>query len=512
MMDNLLKMEVEMIRPLKPAKQLEMQLEKHRHKSIRDLGRALVKMGVFFFITFSAGSNGFSSEKGSKITSSSQSEKSAPEQHWANHHSDHKVASAQSVDLPKQQTFSGRGFSVRVVFNKNPSTSADILWETDSDDLKGKTLYFDTVDRGLSLSKYRNSVSPTKITKYGFVRDIYSAVVELKNLTPSTEYFFVIYDSEVGAVSKRYSFYTTAATSDTPLYIVAGGDSRNNREVRRRSNLLVKKLAPDVVFFGGDFTNLGQIPQWRGWFEDWEVSFSAEGRITPIVVARGNHEYSNATLESLFNTREDVYYHITFHDDLLSLLVLNSEISVAGDQLEWLKKVIPTTTDYRWSMAMYHKPMRPHARNKSEAWHLSRYWAPLFHAHLLDLAVESDTHLMKVTWPIRPSKDGDQGFVRDDKEGTVFVGEGSWGAPLRRANNIKDWTRAAASINQFKWMKVTSKTMTVRTVETDNAAVVGRVSRHAFDRFEKPRGLRVYSGDGGEVRLSVRKKLSLDSR
>ena len=69
--------------------------------------------------------------------------------------------------------------------------------------------------------------------------------------------------------------------------------------------------------------------------------------------------------------------------------------------------------------------------------------------------MESDAHLVKSTWPIRPSTDADneEGFIRDDKNGTVYVGEGCWGAPLRGADDNKSWTRDSDSFNIVDHLK-----------------------------------------------------------
>ena len=45
-------------------------------------------------------------------------------------------------------------------------------------------------------------------------------------------------------------------------------------------------------------------------------------------------------------------------------------------------------------------------------------------------------------------------FKRDDEGGTMYVGEGSWGAEPRVNNDDKPWTIASASLNQIKWVHV----------------------------------------------------------
>jgi hypothetical protein len=62
----------------------------------------------------------------------------------------------------------------------------------------------------------------------------------------------------------------------------------------------------------------------------------------------------------------------------------------------------------------------------------------------------------KITYPIKPdsSDQAYMGFVRDDEKGTMFIGEGSWGAMPRENNDDKPWTLTSGSFNQIKWIHV----------------------------------------------------------
>src|SRR5690606_23028895 len=112
---------------------------------------------------------------------------------------------------------------------------------------------------------------------------------------------------------------------------------RNHRSVRRNANKLVAKLKPHFVMFGGDMTNLGLSIQWIDWFEDWQLTFGADGRVTPVAVTRGNHEISNSIIELLFYTKKGVYYAFTVGTDLLRVYTLNSEAAIGGSQTDWLE-------------------------------------------------------------------------------------------------------------------------------------------------------------------------------
>ncbi|GAJ07683.1 unnamed protein product, partial [marine sediment metagenome] len=62
----------------------------------------------------------------------------------------------------------------------------------------------------------------------------------------------------------------------------------------------------------------------------------------------------------------------------------------------------------------------------------------------------------KITYPLKPSDEAgsELGFIRDDEKGTMFIGEGSWGAHPRVTDDDKSWTLQSGSFNQLKWIHV----------------------------------------------------------
>ena len=148
-------------------------------------------------------------------------------------------------------------------------------------------------------------VLPLKLERPPRVRGMNNYFVRLRNLQPSTTYYFVIQDSE--GCSKRMSFKTAPDNPYERLSIIAGGDSRNYREARQNANKIVAKLRPHCVMFGGDMTGADSDEQWKMWMDDWQLTIARDGRITPIIVTRGNHEQDNRSLVNLFdvNNRKD---------------------------------------------------------------------------------------------------------------------------------------------------------------------------------------------------------------
>ena len=381
----------------------------------------------------------------------------------------------------------------RCMWREAPSTSMVLAWNQVSGD--NPVVYYDVIDGGAVVTNYRYIHRPDRNVRSKGMNNHFA---RLTGLQPNTVYYFVILDSE--GLSSRMSFKTTSDDPHQRLSIIAGGDSRNYRDARRNANKLVGKLRPDCVLFGGDMTGGDVAKQWKGWFDDWQYTMGSDGRLVPIITTRGNHEYSNQTLIDLFDVpSKHVYYNLTLGGDLLQVYTLNSLIACGGDQKAWLKRELENSRHIRWKVAQYHFAIRPHTRRKRERNNQLLHWATLFYQHNMNLVVESDAHVVKATHPIRPSRErgSDEGFIRDDEKGTVYIGEGCWGAPLRQGDDQKSWTRYSGSFNQFKWIFVSYDNIEVRTVRTDNADQVGEVDHNNV--FFPPTGLDVYRHNGEEV-------------
>ncbi|TCP22097.1 putative secreted protein (Por secretion system target) [Tenacibaculum skagerrakense] len=380
----------------------------------------------------------------------------------------------------------------RLTLRGNPSTSIVIGWNQISG--SNARVYYGTTDYGTNYNSYPNSAAPNRTSSY---KGMNNTFVRLTGLQPNTAYYFVINDSE--GTSNRF-WFKTAPSDKSRLSFIAGGDSRNNRTPRRNANLLVSKLKPHAVMFGGDMTDNDTNSQWQTWFNDWQLTIASDGRMFPIIAARGNHEGSNNSIYNLFDTpSSNIYYAITFGNNLVRTYTLNTEISISGNQTTWLRNDLSANSSATWKIAQYHKPMRPHVSYKSEGNSQYSNWAQTFYDNKVQLVVECDAHTVKTTWPVRPStgSGSDEGFVRDDSNGTVYVGEGCWGAPLRSNSDNKNWTRNSGSFNQFKWIFIDENKIETRTIQVDNASNVGEVSN--TNVFEIPSNLDVWNPSNGSV-------------
>ncbi|MGI9526197.1 MAG: metallophosphoesterase family protein, partial [Weeksellaceae bacterium] len=267
------------------------------------------------------------------------------------------------------------------------------------------------------------------------------------------------------------------------------------REPRQKANLLVSKLKPHAVLFGGDMTNRDTDKEWQEWMDDWQLTIAPDGRMFPIVAARGNHENASVIYELFDTPNKDSYFALTFGDDLYRFYTLNTLISVGGTQKNWLEKDLKENQHATWRAAQYHFPMRPHTSRKFENIFVYNAWANVFYNQNVSLVVECDSHTVKTTYPIKPSSgytDND-GFVRDNIKGTVYTGEGCWGAPLRDNNDDKAWTQASGKFNQFKLIFVDEDKIELRTIKVDNAKEVAENPNNNI--FNLPTNLQVWQMD-----------------
>ena len=387
----------------------------------------------------------------------------------------------------------------RCMWRNDPATTMTIGWNQISGN--SPTLYYDIYEHGSNTPAYAWSQNPDRAVK---AKGMDNRFVRLRGLQPNTVYYFIIVDSE--GVSEPMSFRTAPDHPYERLSIIAGGDSRNHRTGRKNANKLVSKLRPHCVMFGGDMTGSDKAREWKYWFDDWQYTVGEDGRLTPLIVARGNHEYSNASIVDLFDVENSkVYYALNLGGNLLRVYTLNSLIASGGDQGAWLKQDLARSENMTWKFAQYHFAIRPHTRAKREQNGQYKNWGIPFHEYGVDMVVESDAHTVKTTWPIRPTTEpgNEMGFIRDDQTGTVYIGEGCWGAPLRRNNDDKKWTRNSGSFNQFKWIFVSENNIEIRTVETNNADMVGSVD--PYDVFTPPANLKIWNPSNGPV-LYIDKK------
>jgi len=373
----------------------------------------------------------------------------------------------------------------RLIWDANPASQATIGFSP-----SGSTNHH--VKYGLSTSESiwkKKNVS----NQQTFGRSLKSEFVTLTGLPANSPvYYRVCDDSGCG----ERLWFKTAPTDNSPYTVVAGGDTRTGWTTRRKGNQLIAKIRPLFIMHGGDYTNSNSASEMSTYLNDWQLTFSDDlidglnyKRIYPFVATHGNHEDDNYdTLCEVFGVDYDQNGKCDAKDTygafnvspLLRVYTLNSQFknsgwsSYASTMNNWLKNDLSSRGgSVQWRLAQYHKPMYPHYSGKRDNTILYSWWAQDFYNHAMNLVVESDTHINKITQALKPSGNS---YSTTTSGGTVFVGEGSWGAPARSANNPKSWTIDLASIQQFKVLSVTNNNIEVKTAQFDSSA--GKITRN----------------------------------
>jgi hypothetical protein len=240
----------------------------------------------------------------------------------------------------------------------------------------------------------------------------------------------VVMESD-GHKSPEFHFYTAPA-EDVPVSILFGGDSRSGWEERKQMNRFMARIVeeqsnaarPPVVALahGGDFIHDGRkLREWSRWLSDHELTVGPTGRLLPIIVARGNHDVGLQFNEVFDFPEKDANYYALDLTPAVRWVTLNTQVSTAGDQRNWLdKELAKSRPTHRWLAGQYHIPAFPAVKVPSGA---LISWVPLFEKYNVDLVCEADGHCFKRTAPLRDYK--------IDPTGVVYVGEGGLGVGQR---------------------------------------------------------------------------------
>ena len=338
----------------------------------------------------------------------------------------------------------------RVTWTENPAKHAIISWTSTQLGKENYVLYDTLTGLNSQKSLQTKSVKDGKISMREMdytegVPEGYFHHAELFNLMPSTTYYFKFCTD--GICSDEFNFLT-APVQDIAFSIISGGDSRLGGEKpryagrtphveRQEMNRIIASLTeedPSVLAFahGGDYCTTADWRHLYWWFEDHELTITKDKRILPLIIARGNHEHEIGFLENFWlgeisNENSDGYFFMTQLSPSAALITLNTETSMAGNQLEFLEETLEESRqDFKWMFTQYHKPAYPAVKDydREDFYHVRRYWVPLFEQYKISMAWESDGHSLKKTSPLLDGK--------VNPEGIIYVGEGGLGVPQRK--------------------------------------------------------------------------------
>lgn len=352
---------------------------------------------------------------------------------------DSSAATGEEVGTPAERA-SRPLMHVRVLWMHDPATQAVISWSTlaaGSD----HCVYVDTEPRHGDLQAYADRMPVTRSGRYTTVSDdegtppaFYHHAL-LDQLQPATTYYFVVASDD--HVSQEYHF-VTAPADDRPVKLLFGGDSRRPPSLpaahadRRAVNRMIAKMVEEdpqilALFHGGDYCTRAEWRFMTDWLSDHELTVTHTGRILPIIPARGNHDRDVVFEEMFFwPGRAHDYYYTTEISGRVVLLTLNTEISKAGDQRNWLEDQLRQQRGDgdKWIVVQYHVPAYGSVKSYRQGEAQRRHWVPLFEQFQVDLVCEADHHSLKRTLPIRDGR-------HDPQDGITYIGDGGLGVPQR---------------------------------------------------------------------------------
>ena len=270
---------------------------------------------------------------------------------------------------------------------------------------------------------------------------------DLEGLKPGTRYEFKI--ARWGNSIGRWEFETAPATFSEGMTFVTGGDMYGTRAWMDAMNQRAGQEDPLFALLGGDlaYANGTKGDRWIDWLDSWQkLGVAPDGRVIPMIVAIGNHEVKGYQYRptdapgrgdapfyySLFLGKgEGAQFTVDFGDYLSVIGVDSGHTANVAAQTQWLGRVLGNRLDFPRQFVCYHRPAWG-TGVKDDATDIRREWSPLFEQFKVDCVFENDHHTYKRTHPIVGGK-------RNDKDGVIYLGDGSWGVKTRSIP--KDWEK-----------------------------------------------------------------------
>jgi hypothetical protein len=337
-----------------------------------------------------------------------------------------------------------------LTWQRDPTTTMTIQWVG---------TVGETVDTKISYSTVKNidwQSQPTTPKPYA-TTDLKVFRAELTNLTPDTDYQF-----KIGKLSPIYRFRTMPSKSTKTIQFVSGGDCGVNTHVIA-NNIQAARQDPMFAVIGGDLAyENGKSPEIHlAFLRNYSKHMiGRDARLIPMVACIGNHEVEGGYKKprtkapffySLFDGLfTDTGYATLDFGDYLSLVLLDTghTTAIEGEQTGWLEHTLKNRADNPNVFVVNHVPSYPSYRRalgiagKEGTGEASRkHWVPLFDKYRVPVVLEHHDHTFKRT---KPLLDGSA-----DKNGVLYLGDGSWGR-LRTPHKPEELAYLAASSRDYQ--------------------------------------------------------------
>jgi hypothetical protein len=264
---------------------------------------------------------------------------------------------------------------------------------------------------------------------------------ELTSLIPGGEYQF-----RIGPTGSVQRFRTMPAKATNTMQFVSGGDAGTGSHAIA-TNILAARQEPYFALLGGDLAyDNGTSPRtFLRFLRNYsQHMIDPQGRRVPMIACIGNHEVAGgykgtrAKSPSYLSVFDGFYSEKTYGvldiGDYMSLVLLDTGhiAPIEGEQTDWLEQTLADRSDRQHLLVANHVPAypshRPYANdtNAGTGADNRKHWSPLFEKYKVDVVLEHHDHTFKRTFPMT------DGHI--DKNGVIYLGDGSWGK-LRAAKD-----------------------------------------------------------------------------
>ena len=275
---------------------------------------------------------------------------------------------------------------------------------------------------------------------------IYHAVF-LSGLESDSSYQF-----QIKGYSVTHKFITMPRDIKKPISFVIGGDvNLSDTKLFDETTKEAMRHNPAFIALGGDLACAAsgkykdeKCEKWIAFLSHYyATSQRQDGTLTPLIVAIGNHEVKGSMGRTY---REAPFFYRLFASPglrgfnalrfgrYLSLYILDSghTHTVSGNQATWLSEEMQHDVGMLHKIALYHIPAYPDVRSyrSREFEAIRKYFVPIFDRYHLHLAFENHEHAYKRTIPLINHS--------YNIEGTIYIGNGSWGVHPRKPK--KTWS------------------------------------------------------------------------
>jgi hypothetical protein len=333
---------------------------------------------------------------------------------------------------PSVEDASFRPDTLFLTWRRDPTTTMIVQWVGVAGETADNAISYAPVHRDwwrTPLTAQKPAAKPYPMTDFKVFR------TELTGLTPGTDYQF-----RIGRSSPVYRFRTMPAKATDTFSFASGGDCGVNAHAVA-NNIQAAKQDPMFTIIGGDlgYDNGRSVEVSLAFIRNYSRhSVARDGRLIPMIATLGNHEVDGGYAKprakapffyALFDGLYPEHGFATLDfGDYLSLVLLDTghTTAIAGEQTEWLEKVLKARQDHPHVFVVNHVPAYPSYRNpigaagKEGTGEANRkHWVPLFEKYRTPLVLEHHDHTFKRTKPLL------DGLMHDN--GVLYLGDGSWG-------------------------------------------------------------------------------------